>query len=172
MNNNNNNPVVSFEFATASRTVFEVDAFETRAVRLIADVAKQEGAQDVLDGKHPVLLVSGTSSRFSTELARKLRDEANVESVEYHCPKGEPTVESIIECTKRAAEKECELVVAIGGGTAVDTGKCVAAMLTNGAEKRRTTFSKLSESDADRKETETVRGHTDDGWTRGRVDKK
>tara|TARA_B100001778_G_scaffold313321_1_gene297667 strand:- start:25 stop:1272 length:1248 start_codon:yes stop_codon:yes gene_type:complete len=136
MNNNNNNPVVSFEFATASRTVFEVDAFETRAVRLIADVAKQEGAQDVLDGKHPVLLVSGTSSRFSTELARKLRDEANVESVEYHCPKGEPTVESIIECTKRAAEKECELVVAIGGGTAVDTGKCVAAMLTNGGAER------------------------------------
>ena len=50
MNNNNNNPVVSFEFATASRTVFEVDAFETRAVRLIADVAKQEGAQDVWMG--------------------------------------------------------------------------------------------------------------------------
>ena len=131
----NNKYPVSFEFATASRTVFEVDAFETRAVALIADVAKQEGA-DVLDGKHPVLLVSGESSRFSRELARKLRDEANVESVEYHCPKGEPTVQSIMECTKRASEKECELVVAIGGGTAVDTGKCVAAMLTNGGAER------------------------------------
>ena len=51
--------------------MFEVDAFETRAVALIADVAKQEGA-DVLDGKHPVLLVSGTSSRFSRGAREKV----------------------------------------------------------------------------------------------------
>ena len=122
-----------FEFTTASRTVFEIDAFETRAVKLITDLAKQENATIDSDA-HPgkVLIVCGESERFSAPLKKKLKEEANVESVVFHCPKGEPTVQSAIDCTKLASENMCELVVAVGGGTAVDTGKCVAAMLTNG----------------------------------------
>ena len=126
-----------FEFTTASRTVFEIDAFETRAVKLITDLAKQENATIDSDA-HPgkVLIVCGESERFSAPLKKKLKEEANVESVVFHCPKGEPTVQSAIDCTKLASESMCELVVAVGGGTAVDTGKCVAAMLTNGGAER------------------------------------
>ena len=126
-----------FEFTTASRTVFEIDAFETRAVKLITDLAKQENATIDSDA-HPgkVLIVCGESDRFSAPLKQKLKEEANVESVVFHCPKGEPTVQSAIDCTKLASENMCELVVAVGGGTAVDTGKCVAAMLTNGGAER------------------------------------
>ena len=126
-----------FEFTTASRTVFEIDAFETRAVKLITDLAKQENATIDSDA-HPgkVLIVCGESERFSAPLKKKLKEEANVESVVFHCPKGEPTVQSAIDCTKLASENMCELVVAVGGGTAVDTGKCVAAMLTNGGAER------------------------------------
>jgi alcohol dehydrogenase class IV len=80
--------------------------------------------------------VCGESDRFSAPLKQKLKEEANVESVVFHCPKGEPTVQSAIDCTKLASENMCELVVAVGGGTAVDTGKCVAAMLTNGGAER------------------------------------
>ena len=110
-----------FEFTTASRTVFEIDAFETRAVKLITDLAKQENATIDSDA-HPgkVLIVCGESERFSAPLKKKLKEEANVESVVFHCPKGEPTVQSAIDCTKLASENMCELVVAVGGGTAVD----------------------------------------------------
>ena len=130
-------PMNPFEFTTASRTVFEIDAFETRAVKLITDLAKQENATIDSDA-HPgkVLIVCGESERFSAPLKKKLKEEANVESVVFHCPKGEPTVQSAIDCTKLASENMCELVVAVGGGTAVDTGKCVAAMLTNGGAER------------------------------------
>jgi alcohol dehydrogenase class IV len=122
-----------FEFTTASRTVFEIDAFETRTVQLIEDLAKQESAD--IDAK-PVLIVCGESNRFSSVLQKALKEEANIESVIFNCPKGEPTVQSAIDCTKLASENGCELVVAVGGGTAVDTGKCVAAMLTNGGAER------------------------------------
>ncbi len=125
-----------FEFTTASRTVFEIDAFETRAVKLITDLAKQENATIDSDAHPGILIVCGESERFSAPLKKKLKEEANVESVVFHCPKGEPTVQSAIDCTKLASENMCELVVAVGGGTAVDTGKCVAAMLTNGGAER------------------------------------
>ena len=125
-----------FEFTTASRTVFEIDAFETRAVKLITDLAKQENATIDSDAHPGILIVCGESDRFSAPLKKKLKEEANVESVVFHCPKGEPTVQSAIDCTKLASENMCELVVAVGGGTAVDTGKCVAAMLTNGGAER------------------------------------
>ena len=125
-----------FEFTTASRTVFEIDAFETRAVKLITDLAKQENATIDSDAHPGILIVCGESDRFSAPLKQKLKEEANVESVVFHCPKGEPTVQSAIDCTKLASENMCELVVAVGGGTAVDTGKCVAAMLTNGGAER------------------------------------
>ena len=62
-----------FEFTTASRTVFEIDAFETRAVKLITDLAKQENATIDSDA-HPgkVLIVCGESERFSAPLKKKL----------------------------------------------------------------------------------------------------
>ena len=132
----NSSSMNPFEFTTASRTVFEIGAFETRAVKLIKDLAKQENATIDSDAHPGIIIVCGESNRFSAPLKKKLKEEANVESVVFHCPKGEPTVQSAIDCTKLASENMCELVVAVGGGTAVDTGKCVAAMLTNGGAER------------------------------------
>jgi len=45
---------------------------------------------------------------------------------------GEPTVATAEAAIKLAKEQKCGAVIAIGGGTPVDTGKCVAAVLTNG----------------------------------------
>ena len=52
-----------FEFTTASRTVFEIDAFETRAVKLITDLAKQENATIDSDAHPGILIVCGESDR-------------------------------------------------------------------------------------------------------------
>jgi alcohol dehydrogenase class IV len=44
---------------------------------------------------------------------------------------GEPTVTSVLDAVRSAREKTCDLVIGIGGGSVLDTGKAVAALLTN-----------------------------------------
>ncbi len=47
---------------------------------------------------------------------------------------GEPTVGLVVEAVKLAKQAQCDLVMAFGGGSVIDTGKAVAAMLTNPGE--------------------------------------
>jgi len=44
---------------------------------------------------------------------------------------GEPTIDLVAEAVDLARNEQCDLVIAMGGGSAIDTGKAVAAMLTN-----------------------------------------
>jgi alcohol dehydrogenase class IV len=48
-----------------------------------------------------------------------------------HRIKGEPTVPSVLEAIRAARAGNCDLVIGIGGGSVLDTGKAVAALLTN-----------------------------------------
>ncbi|MCX6033789.1 MAG: iron-containing alcohol dehydrogenase [Chloroflexi bacterium] len=45
--------------------------------------------------------------------------------------RGEPTVQSVLEAIRAAREGACDLVIGIGGGSTLDTGKAVAVLLTN-----------------------------------------
>lgn len=97
-----------------------------RVPALVKELTELEGCAD-----KPVLIVAGVSDRFSAPLVISLR-EAGVESFVYHHPAGEPTVATAEAAIKVAVDNACACVIAIGGGTPVDTGKCVAAVLTNG----------------------------------------
>jgi alcohol dehydrogenase class IV len=44
----------------------------------------------------------------------------------------EPTIDLILQGVHRARAQKCDLVIGIGGGSALDTGKAIAALLTNG----------------------------------------
>ncbi len=48
--------------------------------------------------------------------------------------RGEPTVASVAEALATARAADCDAVVALGGGSAIDAGKAVAALLTNPGE--------------------------------------
>ena len=47
---------------------------------------------------------------------------------------GEPTVELVREGARRVQEAACDVVISIGGGSAIDAGKAIAAIATNGGE--------------------------------------
>ena len=48
---------------------------------------------------------------------------------------GEPTVAAIREGVRAAQEGRCDVVIAIGGGSAIDAGKAIAALLRTGPNR-------------------------------------
>ena len=117
-------PAVSpFEFATAARVVFGCGT--PRASALVKELTELEGCADA-----PALIVAGASDRFSAPLAAPAEGGRRLRDVPLRW--GEPSVATAEAAIALAKEHACGAVIAIGGGTPVDTGKCVAAVLTNG----------------------------------------
>src|SRR5215831_15091557 len=100
-----------FEFATAHRVIFGEGA--------IHDVPAAAASM----GRR-ALLVTGASSERAEPLRTAL-EAAGVTSEPVRIT-GEPTVDTI-----RNAPRDADMVIAMGGGSALDAGKAIAAMLTN-----------------------------------------
>ena len=99
-----------FEFATAARIVFGPGT----AASSLSAAAKSLGRR--------ALLVTGSQpGRWS-----HLIDAAAIFSVT-----GEPTVETAREGAALARGEACDVIVAIGGGSAIDAGKAIAALAAN-----------------------------------------
>lgn len=105
-----------FEFATATRIIFG------------AGTLSELGAIVASMGKC-ALVVIGCSPENAEKLFAVL-DEAGVRHVPFNVC-GEPTVTLAREGVALAAQEGCDLVIGFGGGSAVDTGKAIAALATN-----------------------------------------
>jgi alcohol dehydrogenase class IV len=105
---------VRFEFATATRIVFGEGTAAT-----LPELARSFGTR--------VLVVTGASPERAASIIAMLQAET------FSVP-GEPTVELVREGARRALDAASDLVVSIGGGSAIDAGKAIAAMATNGGE--------------------------------------
>jgi alcohol dehydrogenase class IV len=103
-----------FEFATATRIIFGEGA----------SAALPELARTF--GNHPLVVTGATPARASA-LVSALSAEV------FSVPR-EPTVELVREGAQRAKQAGCDVVIAIGGGSAIDAGKAIAALATNGGE--------------------------------------
>lgn len=106
--------VTPFEFATAGRVVFG------------AGVATQVAAVAAGLGSRALVVTGGDPQRAALAGAR-VEGEAWV-------VRGEPTVADITTGVAFARARGCDVVVAIGGGSALDAGKAIAALLTNEGE--------------------------------------
>ncbi|MCS6921257.1 MAG: iron-containing alcohol dehydrogenase [Elioraea sp.] len=105
-----------FEFATAARIVFGVGALSEAA-----PTARSFGTR--------ALLVTGRSP----ERAERLRSDLcrhGLAVCDFAVP-GEPTLALVGRGVQAARQHGCDLVVALGGGSAIDAGKAIAALLTN-----------------------------------------
>jgi alcohol dehydrogenase class IV len=110
---------VRFEFATAGRIVFGPGALDE-----LGDIAAGMGRR--------ALLVTGrTASR--AEPARERLAAVGVVTVGIAVA-GEPAVEDVRRGAALARSEGVDLVVACGGGSAIDCGKAVAALLGNGGD--------------------------------------
>ena len=108
-----------FEFATASRIIFGPGT--------VGDVA----ALSTEMGKS-VCVVTGRSAERAEPLLEQLGN-AGIESVTFNVA-DEPTTFSAKAAVELERSHQCDLVLSIGGGSVLDTGKVVAAMLTNTGE--------------------------------------
>ena len=108
-----------FEFATATRIVYGEGV-----VREVVPAARELGTR--------ALVVTGRSEQRSAPLRADLA-EAGVACQTFHVD-GEPSVEGVQLGAKIAGAERCDLVIGFGGGSALDAGKAIAALLTNGGD--------------------------------------
>lgn len=78
------------------------------------------------------LVATGLDAARSRPILDALAEQ-KVQCVPFAVP-GEPTTELARAGTKAAREAGCDLVIGFGGGSAIDTGKAIAALLANGGD--------------------------------------
>jgi len=107
---------MQFEFATATRIIFGEGT-----VSQVASATKQWGSR--------ILLVTGHNADRAQRLRADL-EGGGARSFTF-AVKGEPTVDLIGRGLDLAHERQCDVVIAIGGGSVIDAGKAIAGLLTN-----------------------------------------
>ncbi len=108
-----------FEFATAGRIVF-------------GEGTLKEAAPAAAALGRRALVVTGANPERAAPLMEALLAQG-VERVLFPVS-GEPTTDTARAGTARARETGCDLVIGLGGGSALDAGKAIAALLTNGGD--------------------------------------
>ena len=80
------------------------------------------------------LLVTGSSGvRRQKELFVKVFDLTSIDDLSLPCYSvmGEPTTDDAIQAVTLAKQNNCDGVLSVGGGSCIDLGKAVAALVTN-----------------------------------------
>jgi alcohol dehydrogenase class IV len=108
-----------FEFSTAARIVFGWGE------------ARQLGVAAARLGNR-ALVVTGSSPERVRPLIAKV-EAAGVSCASFLAPT-EPTISLIRAGAQYARQERCDVVISIGGGSVIDTGKALAALLTNAGE--------------------------------------
>lgn len=84
------------------------------------------------DSLNPLFVVTGSSPYRYKGLLDLLQH--NGYELDLFAVNGEPTIEIVEQATRAARNAKAQCVIAIGGGSVIDTGKAVAALIPNGGE--------------------------------------
>ncbi|MDZ7261320.1 MAG: iron-containing alcohol dehydrogenase, partial [candidate division KSB1 bacterium] len=112
----------NFEFYSAGRIIFGSGSFTN-----IGEVAAPYG--------HKALIVLGGGSLRKQGLVDVLIEKlitARVDFVFYEGIDREPEVEMVDRGVEMAKQNRCQLIIAVGGGSVIDTGKAISGLVTNG----------------------------------------
>jgi len=93
----------------------------------------QVGAEAKRLGNKVLVVLGRSAMRKSGALNRltRLLKENNLEYIVYENIPSDPTVETVDNGANFARKESCNLVIALGGGSVLDTGKAISAMVTN-----------------------------------------
>ena len=105
-----------FEFATASQIIFGPGSLEK--------------VNDLAAGMGKCALVVGGRTGDRARLLREQLSGISLACIEFSVDQ-EPTVEVVMKGVSIAKSESCDFVIAIGGGSVLDTGKVIAALVTN-----------------------------------------
>lgn len=108
--------MTAFEFATATRILFGPGRLAE-----IGPLVAGRGRRALIVTRRD----AGSAARLLELLAA-----AGVQAVTFAVD-GEPTVAVALQGTELARAQGCDCVIGFGGGSAIDTGKAIAALLTN-----------------------------------------
>jgi alcohol dehydrogenase class IV len=108
-----------FEFATAARIIFGPGV-----LREVGPLARGFAPR--------ALVVAGANPQRAEPLLSLLRAHG-VSAVTFPVP-GEPEIETVRQGVALARQENCGVVISLGGGSALDAGKAIAAMLANTGE--------------------------------------
>jgi alcohol dehydrogenase class IV len=108
-----------FAFATATQIIFGPGT-----LREVGPIAAAMGDR--------ALLVTGRSKERVEPLVRILESKGVSHAI--FSVGSEPTIAMAQEATELAKQQQCGFVVGFGGGSALDTAKAVAALITNGGQ--------------------------------------
>jgi len=93
----------------------------------------QVGAEAKRLGNKALVVLGRSAMRKSGALDRLtyLLRENNLEYIIYENIPSDPTVEIVDKGANLAKKGKCNLIIALGGGSVLDTGKAISAMVTN-----------------------------------------
>ncbi len=106
----------AFEFASAGRIIFG------------CGMSKKLGEYAAVYGKKALVVLG-----LRAELAAAMLESLSGQGVEFVILRvsGEPSIEVVENGLQKAKDAGVDLVIGIGGGSALDTGKAIAVLLTN-----------------------------------------
>ena len=108
--------MLRFEFATATRIIFGAGA-----LKQIGLLAAEMGRR--------AFVVTG----LSTAQTQPLLDLITAQGMQYETfpVAHEPTVETVQSGVRHVRHASCDLIIGFGGGSVIDAGKAIAALMTN-----------------------------------------
>ncbi len=107
---------MKFGFATATQIIFGAGA------------ARTIGNYAATMGQHAMVVSGRSSARYG--IIREQLENQGIASTHFSVQE-EPTTEMALTGVQKARQAACDCVIGIGGGSVIDAGKVIAALLTN-----------------------------------------
>jgi alcohol dehydrogenase class IV len=110
---------MKFEFATATRILFGPGRLNE-----IGSLAKSLGKR--------ALVITGRNPQRAERFLGLLKQQGVTTAIFRVV--GEPEIETVLAGIEHAKQNTCDIVISLGGGSPIDAGKAIAAMLNNEGE--------------------------------------
>ena len=107
-------------------TLNETSYFGEGARKVLPDEIKKRGFKKVLVVTDESLYKVGVSKKVTD-----LLDANNIKYALYHDVKPNPPVENVLAGVQMCKDEKCDLIVAVGGGSSIDTAKGISIIIKN-----------------------------------------